>query len=133
MFIGQTRSRATRQADKNNNKTGKNQQTKNKHEGSYKRVHFKGTNKMARYEIGNADFADMASTGNAEVLFELGLVYAAGREGEQDMIAAHKWFNLAAYKGYDIAKARREEIAANMSKEQIAQAQREAREWITTH
>lgn len=134
MFIGQTRSRATRQADKNNNKTGKNRQTKKIKTKALKiRAHFKGTNKMARYEIGNADFADMASTGNAEVLFELGLVYAAGREGEQDMIAAHKWFNLAAYKGYDIAKARREEIAANMSKEQIAQAQREAREWITTH
>ncbi len=133
MFIGQTRSRATRQNDKNNNKTDKNQQTKKKNEGSQIRAHFKGTNKMARYEIGNADFADMASTGNAEVLFELGLVYAAGREGEQDMIAAHKWFNLAAYKGFDVAKARREEIAADMSKEQIAQAQREAREWITTH
>ncbi|KAG1700401.1 Protein CapI [Nymphon striatum] len=83
---------------------------------------------MARYEIGNADFADMASSGNAEVLFELGLVYAAGRDGEQDMIAAHKWFNLAAYKGFDTAKARREEIALDMSREQIAQAQREARE-----
>ncbi len=88
---------------------------------------------MARYEIGNADFADMASSGNAEVFFELGLVYAAGREGEQDMIAAHKWFNLAAYKGLDTAKLRREEIAIDMTKAQIAQAQREAREWITTH
>jgi len=88
---------------------------------------------MARYEFGNTDFADMASSGNAEVLFELGLVYAAGREGEQDMVSAHKWFNLAAYKGLEAAKTRREEIAIDMSKEQIAQAQREAREWITTH
>lgn len=95
--------------------------------------HIIGTDKMARYEIGNADFADMASSDNAEVLFELGLVYAAGRDGEQDMIAAHKWFNLAAYKGLQTAKTRREEIAIDMSKEQIAQAQREAREWITTH
>jgi len=88
---------------------------------------------MARYEIGNADFADMAASGNAEILFELGLVHATGRDGEQDMIAAHKWFNLAAYKGMDTARARREEIAVDMTREEIAQAQREAREWITTH
>ena len=88
---------------------------------------------MARYEIGNADFSDMASSGNAEVLFELGLVYAAGNDGELDMVAAHKWFNLAAYKGLETAKINREEIASDMSKAQIAQAQREAREWITAH
>ena len=88
---------------------------------------------MARYETQTANFADMASTGNAEVLFELGLVYAAGRDGEEDMIAAHKWFNIAAYRGLSEAKARREEIAHDKTKAQIAQAQREARAWITTH
>lgn len=88
---------------------------------------------MARYEIVNADLSDMASAGNAETLFELGLVYAAGREGEQDMVSAHKWFNIAAYKGLQAAKQRREEIAIDMTREQIAQAQKEAREWITTH
>ena len=88
---------------------------------------------MARYEIGNADFADMASSGNAEVLFELGLMYATGRDGEEDMIAAHKWFNIAAFRGFEIAKARREEIAVEMTKEQIAKAQRAACEWLTQH
>ena len=88
---------------------------------------------MARFEIGNADFADMASSGNAEVMFELGLMYATGRDGEEDMVAAHKWFNLAAFRGLATAKARREEIALDMTSAQIAQAQREAREWITQH
>lgn len=88
---------------------------------------------MARFEVGNANFSDIASNDCAEVLFEMGLVYAAGRDGKQDMIAAHKWFNIAAYKGFEIAKTHREELATDMSKEQIAQAQREAREWITTH
>ncbi len=88
---------------------------------------------MARYEIGNADFADMASSGNAEVLFELGLMYATGREGEKDMVAAHKWFNLAAFRGLELAKARREEIAVEMTSDQIAKAQRAAREWLTQH
>ena len=88
---------------------------------------------MARFEIGNANFADMASSGNAEVLFELGLMYATGRDGEEDMIAAHKWFNIAAFRGFATAKARREEIASEMTKAQIAKAQRAAREWLTQH
>ncbi|MEM9330008.1 MAG: sel1 repeat family protein [Pseudomonadota bacterium] len=88
---------------------------------------------MARFEIGNANFADMASSGNAEVLFELGLMYATGRDGEEDMIAAHKWFNIAAFRGFETAKARREEIAAEMTRSQIAKAQRAAREWLTQH
>ncbi|MGI9352501.1 MAG: sel1 repeat family protein [Rhizobiaceae bacterium] len=88
---------------------------------------------MARFEIENANFADIASSGNAEVLFELGLMYATGRDGDEDMVAAHKWFNIAAFRGFDIAKVRREEIAVEMTKEQIAKAQRAAREWLTQH
>ena len=88
---------------------------------------------MSRFEIGNANFADMASSGNAEVLFELGLMYATGRDGEEDMVAAHKWFNIAAFRGYELAKSRREEIAEVMTREQIAKAQRAAREWLTEH
>jgi uncharacterized protein len=88
---------------------------------------------MARYDMRGADFADMAATGNAEVLFELGLIYATGRNGEIDVVAAHKWLNLAAYRGLEIAKKRREEIAREMTREEIARAQREARDWITRH
>ncbi|MGB7285473.1 MAG: sel1 repeat family protein [Salaquimonas sp.] len=88
---------------------------------------------MARYDIHNADFADMASTGNAETLFELGLMYATGRNGEVDVVAAHKWLNIAAFRGVEIAKSHREELALEMTREQIAAAQREARDWITKH
>lgn len=88
---------------------------------------------MARYEIGNADFAEMAAAGNAQTLFELGLIYASGRDGEQDNVTAHKWFNIAAFRGFDAAKARREELAAEMTRDEIAEAQRAAREWLTQH
>ncbi len=88
---------------------------------------------MARFEIGNTDFADMATSANADTLFELGLVYATGRDGEQDIVAAHKWLNIAAFRGVEAAKARREEIAIEMTKDQIAKAQRDAREWLTQH
>ena len=88
---------------------------------------------MARYDMQNTDFSDMASSGNAEVLFELGLMYATGRNGEVDIVAAHKWLNIAAFRGLEIAKSRREELAAEMTRDEIAQAQRDARDWITTH
>jgi uncharacterized protein len=34
-----------------------------------------------------------------DVLFERGLYWASGRAGVVNLIAAHKWFNLAALKG----------------------------------
>jgi TPR repeat protein len=88
---------------------------------------------MARYDIQNVNLSDLASTDNAETLFELGLMYATGRNGEVDVIAAHKWLNIAAYRGFEMAKSRREELASEMTCEEIAKAQREARDWITKH
>ena len=34
-----------------------------------------------------------------DVLFERGLYWASGRSGVVNLVAAHKWFNLAALKG----------------------------------
>ena len=86
---------------------------------------------MARFDM--TGLADMAGTNSAEALFELGLIYATGRNCDPDVVAAHKWFNIAAFRGFDAAKARREELAAEMSRDEIAAAQRAAREWLTTH
>ena len=88
---------------------------------------------MARFEGSIHDYAEIAATDRAESLFELGLMYATGRNGEQDLVAAHKWFNIAAFRGFDAAKSRREEISAEMSREEIAEAQRAARAWLTSH
>ena len=70
---------------------------------------------------------------NGDVLFELGMLYASGRSGLVDLIAAHKWFNLAALKGRVDALAQRREVAELMSDVEIAMAQREARAWMTAH
>lgn len=88
---------------------------------------------MARFQINEVEFADMAATGNCEVMFELGLMYAAGHNVEVDKIAAHKWFNLAVFRGMDVAKVNREDIATEMSSDELGSALREARAWITTH
>ncbi len=68
-----------------------------------------------------------------DVLFERGLYWASGRSGVVNLVAAHKWFNLAAMKGRADAIQMRREVAAMMSELEIAMAQREARTWMTAH
>ncbi|HEX5930360.1 MAG TPA: hypothetical protein VFY74_01220 [Methyloceanibacter sp.] len=74
-----------------------------------------------------------AQTGTPDALFELGMLYATGRDVAADLVAAHKWFNLAAARGNAAAMKRRVELAREMSAEQIAEAQRLAREWLQTN
>jgi hypothetical protein len=68
-----------------------------------------------------------------DILFEQGLYWASGRSGIVDLVAAHKWFNLAAIKGRIDAAVLRREVAEMMSEAEIALAQREARAWMTAH
>jgi uncharacterized protein len=73
------------------------------------------------------------ATAIPDVLFERGLYWASGRSGVVNLVAAHKWFNLAALKGRPDAISMRREVAEMMSDAEIATAQREARAWMTTH
>ena len=59
--------------------------------------------------------------------------WASGRSGVVNLVAAHKWFNLAALKGRTDAISLRREVAEMMSEVEIAMAQREARAWMTAH
>jgi len=69
---------------------------------------------------------------NCEDLYKLGLIYSTGTGDAADIIQAHMWFNLAAARGSDAAKDCRRELAYQMSKDEIALAQRSAREWLST-
>jgi uncharacterized protein len=89
---------------------------------------------MARFETGVIEARELATPGSApDALFELGLMCCSGRDAELDLVSAHKWFNLAALRGNDEAKRYRMEIAREMSKAEIAEAQRQAREWLSRH
>ena len=66
---------------------------------------------------------------DTDALYELGLRYATGDGAPEDLVAAHKWFNLAAAQGDVRAKAERALLADLMSAAEIAEAQRLAREW----
>ena len=69
-------------------------------------------------------------TNSADAYYNLGLLFSKGRQA--DYVQAHKWFNLAAMKGKSEARAWRAELAQDMSEQEIAAAQREAREWLAT-
>jgi TPR repeat protein len=89
---------------------------------------------MARFDFSADDVIDVsAQGGGADALFELGLMYCAGRDVEINLIEAHKWFNLAAMRGNDDAKAYRLELSREMTKKEIAAAQKSAREWLRCH
>jgi len=80
------------------------------------------------YEIAEAHEA-ARQQGDSENLYKLGLIYSTGQE--VNLVQAHMWFNLAAVRGSEAAKECRRELADMMSKDEIAQAQRSAREWLT--
>ncbi len=88
---------------------------------------------MARMEISAEQIELGAQTGAPDALFELGMLYATGRDVAADLIVAHKWFNLAAARGNEEARNHRVELAREMSADQVAEAQKLAREWLQTH
>ena len=73
-----------------------------------------------------------AERGDVDALFELGVAYSTGRGGVPvDLIEAHKWFNLAALNGSTRGQECRAEISVEMTAREIAEAQRQARSWLS--
>lgn len=69
-----------------------------------------------------------AISGDIDACFELGVSFSAGADGcPLDLIAAHKWFNIAALGGNSRAMECRAEIAEDMTAREIIEAQRQAR------
>ena len=89
---------------------------------------------MARLDFSVSHLQDNAAlAGGADALFELGLMYSAGRDVDIDLVVAHKWFNLAALRGNEDAKRYRMELAGEMTRAEISKAQRLARKWLAAH
>jgi len=89
----------------------------------------------------DADMADMlvanclaaAAQGDVSAYFDLGIVYSTGSHGADcDLIEAHKWFNLAAVAGHEEAANCRADVSEEMTAREIAEAQRRARQWLST-
>jgi uncharacterized protein len=65
--------------------------------------------------------------------YALGQMYSEGKGVIQDFAQAHMWFNLSAAQNYKPAKKAKDDIEKNMTQNQIAEAQKLAREWIKEH
>lgn len=84
---------------------------------------------MTAIELAGIDVATL-DRANADVFYQLGILYSAGGEIPADYVSAHKWFNIAAARGNKDALRLRREVAAEMSDNDIASAQRAARDWL---
>ena len=69
-----------------------------------------------------------AAQGDSDAQFNLGFMYGNGQGVVQDYIRAHLWFNLASVNGDASAVKNRGIIATKMTSQQIAEAQKLARE-----
>ena len=65
--------------------------------------------------------------------FQRAIFLSSGRSGPVNLIEAHKWFNIAAADGDRAAAEHRDELAREMTREEVAAALRAARAWVTRH
>jgi TPR repeat protein len=73
-----------------------------------------------------------SSDSSGDELFKMGLLYSTGQGGAPlDYVSAHMLFNLAAMRGSLEAKIYRKEISQEMDPQDVAEAQRAAREWLS--
>jgi TPR repeat protein len=86
---------------------------------------------MARFEIASIEAAGLGEAPVAsDIFFDLGMRYSIGNTVPTDFVSAHKWFNLAAMRGNRDAIRLRREVAEQMTDNEIAAAQRAARDWL---
>ena len=71
-----------------------------------------------------------AEQGDADAQLYLGFMYKAGKGVLEDNVYAHMWFNIASSNGSSTAPKSRDIVAKAMTKEQIAEAQKLARECV---
>ena len=79
-----------------------------------------------------SDFTELenkANQGDTEAMYELGEMYENGAGIIQNYVEAHKWYNIAASRGYLKARNARNAIAEKMIAEQLAEAQKLAIQW----
>ena len=74
-----------------------------------------------------------AAQGDISAYYDLGVAFSTGSHGVNcDLVEAHKWFNLAAVAGHEEAAMCRADIADEMTAREISEAQRRAREWLSS-
>jgi TPR repeat protein len=74
-----------------------------------------------------------ALQGDSGSQVNLGVMYLLGHGVLQDYVQAHMWFNIAGANGDATGINNRDIVAEKMTPDQIAEAQKLAREWMDKH
>ena len=95
-----------------------------------------GVNPAVSWREASRWYRRAAQQGHGKAQFSLGRMYEQGQGVPQDHVQAHMWLNLASAQASDedqgsYARAR-DSVAEKMTPEQLAEAQRLAREWKPT-
>ena len=86
---------------------------------------------LAQVQVANESLPLPTADATGDELFRLGLLYSTGQGGAPlDYVSAHMLFNLAAMRGSVEAKVYRHELSQEMDAGDVAEAQRQAREWL---
>lgn len=105
-----------------------------RHGGARRARHRIEESNMALLDLSTEQALERADTEQTgEALYDLGILFSTGQGVDMDYVEAHKWFNLAALRGVNEARDWRAEIAREMSMDEISEAQRQAREWLSQH
>lgn len=96
-------------------------------------MYYQGEGVAKDYRQAAFWFQKAAEQGDQGGQYDSGLMFYRGEGVAQDYVEAHKWWNLAGRSGDRKARDRREMVEQLMTREQIAEAQRRASEWLKTH
>ena len=88
--------------------------------------YFNFASRKENHSIALGFFRKAAEQGLAEAQFNLGLMYQLGQGVATNKVESYKWYNLAASQGVKNAFVARELLAREMTREEIADAQRRA-------
>jgi hypothetical protein len=85
------------------------------------------------------DLRNCAEQGDVDAQFALGIKYDLGETVgvttgvPEDKVLAYMWYNLAAAQGDENAPGLKDTLEQQMTRDQIAEAQRMSTEWIEAH
>ncbi len=81
------------------------------------------------YDTAFKEFQPLAEQGEMVAQWSLGVMYERGRGVPKDSVQAYRWYTLAAGQGDDLAEKFKNFLEKSMTLDQLAEAQRLAREW----
>ncbi len=81
------------------------------------------------YDTALREFLPLAEQGLAQAQVNLGIIYSQGRGVPKDSVQAYRWYTLADSQGDDLAEEFKDHLEKSMTLDELAEAQRLAREW----